>query len=133
MRSRIDPAGSAVVRALQALVLSFSVWLATVVRAADPQPRDLAAAYERAAIFQSARTLVSRLTLRPNWIAEGNAFWYLDDHWGEKTFILVDPDRNRRSPAFDHARLADGLSLASGRKYTANALPFEFFEYRDNR
>ncbi|MBL8270641.1 S9 family peptidase [Steroidobacter sp.] len=99
--------------------------------ASDMRGAELSAAYERAAQFQSARTLVSRETLQPNWIAQGNDFWYLDKYAGNKTFMRVDSARNRQAPAFDHSRLAAGLSSAAGKPFTANDLPFGYFEYRD--
>ena len=109
------------------------VWSGAVAaQAADAPGADLPAAYARAAVFQNARTLVSRLTLEPKWIAGGSRFWFLDEHDGDKTFIRVDPARNLQAPAFDHARLAAALSAATGKVFKANALPFDFFEYRDH-
>ena len=120
---------------MNTLSLSFVAMLTlSAVSPADAEgsSSDLSAAYARAAVFQNARTLVSRQTLEPKWIAEGNGFWYVDQHADEKTFVRVDPVRNRQGPAFDHPRLAAGLSAASGHSYTATDLPFDFFEYRDN-
>ena len=116
---------------LGAALLTAADLRAAEAQLSDPPGADLSAAYARAAVFQSARTLVSRLTLEPNWIAQGNGFWYVDKRGDDKTFIRVDPARNRQAPAFDHARLAVGLSSAAGEAYEANTLPFDFFEYRD--
>jgi dipeptidyl aminopeptidase/acylaminoacyl peptidase len=87
--------------------------------------------YERAARMQSAHTLVSRTSLNPNWIGQGDQFWYLDEHAGVKTFLRVDPARGTQRPAFDHARLAASISTAS-KAYSANDLPFDSIEFRDN-
>ena len=38
--------------------------------------------------------------------------------------MLVDPAKGTRAPAFDHAKLAAGLSAAATAKYEAGTLPF---------
>ena len=43
--------------------------------------------------------------------------------------MLVDADTQAKAPAFDHARLADALSTALGRKVTAAELPFNEFTF----
>jgi len=85
--------------------------------------------YQRAALMQSAHALVSRTSVEPRWIGQSDRFWYLDQHAGVKTFLRVDPARGTQEPAFDHVRLAAGLSAAAGKSYSASALPFSSFEY----
>lgn len=87
--------------------------------------------YKRAARFQDARKLVARTSLNPNWIGNSDRFWYLDDYRKIRTFMLVDPSSNSQRPAFDHKKLAAGLSEALGQSYAADALPFSAFEYID--
>ncbi len=84
--------------------------------------------YARAQGFLGAsmNPLVYGTGVRPNWV-EGGRFWYLNAYPGGNEFILVDPDDRSRERAFDHERLADALSQASGESYSAFDLPFSSF------
>jgi hypothetical protein len=48
-------------------------------------------------------------------------------------FLLIDPASGTRQPAFDHAKVAAGLSAASGKAYEASKLPFTEIEFASNR
>ena len=112
------------------LAFVFSAALTASGRAGD-SPRALTAAdYARAEKFMSANTspLVLRAGVRPTWLP-GDRFWYrnaLED--GKSEFILVDPKKKTRGPAFDHAAVAAALSKASGKSFDAARLPFLGFE-----
>ncbi len=86
--------------------------------------------YARAEKFMNYNTnpLVLRAGMRPTWLADGR-FWYrvTTENGGE--FILVDPARGTRGPAFDHAKLAAALSTAAGAKYEAFKLPFQQVDF----
>ena len=123
---------------LLALILVAGAWMTPV--CAQHPPAATLEDYRRAALLQNARTLVSRTRLQPNWIAQGDRFWYVDErgHEGDgraggknRTFVLVDPERNLQRPAFDHDRLAAGLSAAAGKAYLGHALPFTWFAYAE--
>jgi dipeptidyl aminopeptidase/acylaminoacyl peptidase len=88
-----------------------------------------AADYERAEKFLSYNTnpLVDRGSVRPNWLP-GDRFWYRTMTPTGSEFILVDPARGIRAPAFDHAKLAAALSAASNGKFEGARLPFFTFE-----
>lgn len=61
----------------------------------------------------------------PHWFAGETKFWYRNDlKDGQREFILVDAEKGTRSVAFDHTRLAAGLSKAAGVNYRAERLPF---------
>ncbi|MBL8983669.1 MAG: DPP IV N-terminal domain-containing protein, partial [Gemmatimonadetes bacterium] len=109
---------------------------ACVVTAAslDAQP-DMASRYSRAAAMlpQAAQSLVSGNQLDPRWL-DGDRFWYRGARGLGGEFIVVDPVRGTRAPAFDHARLAAALSVASDTAYTPTRLPFTEVEFaRDGR
>jgi dipeptidyl aminopeptidase/acylaminoacyl peptidase len=78
--------------------------------------------YERAESQMSAALspLVSRSGIRPNWMPD-DRFWYKED----SKFILFNPAKGSKSPAFDHDKLAAALSTAAGKSYTAATLPFD--------
>ncbi|WP_103027175.1 S9 family peptidase [Salinibacter altiplanensis] len=82
---------------------------------------------------------VHRMSVDPHWIGD-NAFWYrLDVEKGHR-FLLVEPSKQARRPAFDHERLAGALegaveaeSTSTGAPIEAYDLPFETFQHRDGR
>ncbi len=85
-----------------------------------------AAAYERAELMlgHNRSRLVFRADVNPQWIGDGTQFWYQVDTERGNEFVLVDPDRGLREPAFDHERLARALTTASGTRVEPSALPF---------
>ncbi|MCH7824174.1 MAG: hypothetical protein IH849_05180, partial [Acidobacteria bacterium] len=88
-----------------------------------------AADYEHAEGFLGANldSLVLRSGVSPNWLP-GERFWYRIAIADGNEFILGDPENGTREPAFDHARLAEALSEASGEAFEAYGLPFARFE-----
>jgi dipeptidyl aminopeptidase/acylaminoacyl peptidase len=59
---------------------------------------------------------------------EEDRFWYRNHLKDGFEFILVDPVRRTRAPAFDHDRLAAALSLAADTSYVGRKLPFQEIE-----
>jgi hypothetical protein len=104
----------------------FFLWIAGFAAALSAQPRVYTAAeYERAekALAGNVNPLIFRAGIRPTWLAD-ERFWYRVTTPEGSEFILVDPAKGARAPAFDHARLAAALSTATGSKYDAAHLPF---------
>ena len=101
---------------------TFFVSAATV---AQQRPALTAEDYARAERFMGYNTqaLVDHSPSQPNWLA-GDRFWYRVLTAQGSEFILVDPARKTRTPAFDQAKLAAALSAASGKTYEATRLPF---------
>ncbi|OGX88729.1 peptidase S9 [Hymenobacter glacialis] len=100
------------------------------VATAQQLPALTAQDYARAERFMGYNTqaLVDRSMGRPNWLAN-DRFWYRVMTAQGSEFMLVDPARKTRTPAFDHAKLAAGLSAASGQPYEAARLPFRSFTF----
>ncbi len=94
------------------------------------QTKFTAADYARAEKMMGYNTtsLVLRTGVRPNWLPD-ERFWYRVTMAGGAEFVLVDPAKGTRQPAFDHAKLAVALSTAAAKTYTADALPFQDIEY----
>ena len=69
---------------------------------------------------------------RPTWMADGR-FWYRDTGADGVTFVLVDPAKKTKGPAFDQAKLAAALTAAStdGTKFAAGSLPISEFTLSD--
>jgi dipeptidyl aminopeptidase/acylaminoacyl peptidase len=98
------------------------------------RPRLTAEDYQRAERWMNYNTtpLVFRATVRPNWLPD-DRFWYRNTIPGGSEFVLVDPARASREPAFDHRALAAALSKAANFNYTATTLPFTQFEFVNDR
>src|SRR4051794_242827 len=94
------------------------------------QPRALTADdYARAEKFMGYNTtpLIYRNAVRPNWLAD-ERFWYRVTTPAGSEFIVVDPTKGTRAPAFDHAKLAVALTAVANQKYEPTALPFTDIE-----
>src|SRR5262245_33867855 len=89
--------------------------------------------YGRAERFlgYNANPLVLRAGVRPNWLPD-DRFWYRLTTEKGVEFILVDPARSARGPAFNQTKVARALSQASGAKYEPFRLPFTAFIFEDN-
>src|SRR6266478_6071643 len=89
--------------------------------------------YARAerALGPATGRLVSGIPGRPSWLADGRASYRVSTATGWQ-FVLVDPRRRTRGPAFDHARLAEALSPAMGQRVTGDSLPFSSFDLSPN-
>jgi dipeptidyl aminopeptidase/acylaminoacyl peptidase len=89
--------------------------------------------YQRAERFLNWNTsdLIAGDQVNPNWMPDGNRFWYRNKTGGGSEFIMVDPVRNAKAPVFDHARLAAAMSLAADTAYVGYKLPFQSFEFVD--
>lgn len=89
--------------------------------------------YEHAENFLSYNTqkYIDHGNINPNWLA-GDKFWYRVLTSQGSEFILVDPAKATKAPAFDQQKLAAALSTATGKNYTAWMLPFQFFSYTDD-
>jgi dipeptidyl aminopeptidase/acylaminoacyl peptidase len=88
-----------------------------------------AADYARAEKFMgyNTRPLVFGAGVRATWLPD-ERFWYRKTTAEGIEFLMVDPARGTRAPAFDHSRLAAALSAAAGASYDAHHLPFTAFD-----
>ncbi|PYS26897.1 MAG: S9 family peptidase, partial [Acidobacteria bacterium] len=86
--------------------------------------------YSRAEKFMGYNTnpLVLHAGVRPTWLPD-ERFWYRVATENGNEFVLIDPARGTRNPAFDHAKVAAALTAASGTTYTAYRLPFQQFDF----
>ena len=101
---------------------------------AAQQPKTITAAdYARAekSMGYNTNSLVTGGYVSPNWMA-GDRFWYREATPRGAEFLLVDPARGTKAPAFNHAKVAAALSAVSGERYTADSLPFFSIELSDD-
>lgn len=89
--------------------------------------------YERAESFMgyNAAQYIDNGNVYSNWLAN-DKFWYANTSVKGTEFILVDPAKKTRAAAFDHQRLATELSVATGKKYEANKLPFSTIGFAED-
>jgi dipeptidyl-peptidase 4 len=90
--------------------------------------------YDRANSFRERfNNKILNERLNPNWIGQGNQFWYLKQ-LGPKQyeFILVDAVKKTKKPAFDHELLAKALTVKFQRPFNAKQLPFQSFQFSPN-
>lgn len=69
----------------------------------------------------------------PEWLGDALRFWYRKSVEGGDAFVLVDAEAQQKRPAFDHERLAEALSAATGEDYTGVTLPFRSIEFVDGQ
>jgi len=109
-------------------MLSLGAFISTAALSAQA---DMRAAYERAEMLQGdgISDRLYGMSVQPNWIGGQSRFWYRAVGPNGSEFVLIDAERGTRHPAFDHEKLARGLSSLTGRKYSAGALPMQRFEF----
>jgi dipeptidyl-peptidase 4 len=117
---------------LAGLVTAAIVCLAVplVAGQASPVRQFTAADYARAERFlaPATTTLVVGLNIQANWLNDGR-FWYRRIGSGINEFVLVDPVKKSRPPAFDHAKVAAVLPSVAGRSTDPRNLPFTVLEF----
>lgn len=106
--------GKSMVRVKILSVAVVGLLASMAITATAQQDRQLTTAdYARAESFMNYKVnpLVYHSVETPVWMSDGR-FWYRD-HGPEGTdFILVDPAKKTKGPAFDHAKLASALNAA---------------------
>ncbi|HUF51588.1 MAG TPA: DPP IV N-terminal domain-containing protein [Longimicrobiales bacterium] len=111
--------------------LAAAVLLAGAASAGAAQTPD----YHRAEQFLgwNSTLMVAGDVVAPNWLDDGNRFWYRNKTGAGTEFMLVDPTTNVQRPVFDHARLAAAMSLAKDTAYEPHKLPFTTFNFEKAR
>src|SRR5262249_13421243 len=84
-----------------------------------------AADYDRAnGLRAKYEALAANIPGPVGWIGSTTRFWYRNVDRGKVEFIMFDAALRQKRPAFDHEKLAAGLSKATGVSYGATRLPF---------
>jgi dipeptidyl aminopeptidase/acylaminoacyl peptidase len=77
----------------------------------------------------NADRLVSGDQVNPQWLKDGNRFWYRNKTANGAEFVLVDPAAASRALLFDHVKLAQAMTSASDTAFDGNKLPFQTFRF----
>lgn len=64
-----------------------------------------------------------------HWIADQDRFWYRQETKGGALFWIVDAATGKRTPAFDHERMAKGMSRVLKRKIAPDGLGISGFTF----
>ncbi len=113
-----------------ALLAGAAIGLAAV--SAIAQQRFTTEDYARAEKFMNYNTnpLVYG-AVRPTWLKDDRV-WYRKTSASGSEFIVADPARGTRQPAFDHAKLAAALSSAANSTFDATRLPFTEIDFSED-
>lgn len=88
--------------------------------------------YQRAQYFINPnQSKVYEAYIIPNWIKEGDAFWYEKKGIDVKEYFLVDPRNKSKEPLFNRHDLAKKLQESSSDTIDANDLPIRKLKYDD--
>ena len=113
--------------------MAIKALLAICVSACFCSAQGTRADYDRALkLRETFQNLSTDIADPGSWIADSTHFVYRKSlSGGRQQFLLVDATTALKQPAFDHARLADSLSKASGVAYTPEKLPFTSVKFID--
>src|SRR6476646_10445962 len=114
MPTRLSPFA----RSIRVIALTTAL-LVTAVAAFAQQARQVTdSEYARAERFLAPAVYPQVFGARvvPAWLS-GDRFWYMNTTPTGTEFIIIDPVRKTRTPAFDQARIAAALSAATGKSY----------------
>src|SRR5262245_50152388 len=106
----------------------FACVAAAAVLAGTAFAQGTAADYERA----KYEALPVNVPGPANWSEKTSRFWYRRTVRDGSQFVVFDAETKDKRPAFDHQKIADALSAATGNKYTAIKLPFNAIAFADN-
>ncbi|HYW49827.1 MAG TPA: DPP IV N-terminal domain-containing protein, partial [Gemmatimonadaceae bacterium] len=115
---------------VRAVALLFAVALRAEAQATvSSPPREIR--YDRAEqllTWNSAR-LVTGDEVQPQWMKDGQRFWYRNKIRQGAEFVVVDPVRAARETLFDNAKLAAAISTAADTSIDPAKLPFRTFRF----
>ncbi len=125
-------------RKLAASLLVYQILFCPIAAIAQSAPVKFTAAdYARAEKFMSYNTAPLLLNnspgglgagIRATWV-DGERLWYKVNRANGTEFVVVDPQKGSKSAAFDHTKLAAGLSTVAGTKYDGAKLPFDTLDF----
>lgn len=76
--------------------------------------------------------LVHSTSVTPNWLKNGNRFWYQYKTTNGSKYYLVDADKKTKTELFDNAKMAKWLTEITKDPYDAQHLPKFNFEFVNN-
>ena len=114
----------------RAVILLTAVALRAGAQASAPSAaRDVR--YDRAEQLLSwnSTRMVTGDEVQPQWMKDGQRFWYRNKIRQGAEFVVVDPARGARDLLFDNAKLAAAISTAADTSIDPTKLPFRTFRF----
>ncbi len=84
--------------------------------------------------FQRAMRFTAHIeggTITPNWMPDGESFWYSEGGLKDRVFLVQRPDGEGPRPLFDRERVRAAIEEATGRAPRGEGIPFGSFTFRD--
>lgn len=105
------------------LGLSVAMLLCGGMAIAQGTVEDYNRAYSLREKFSANKVFYSNVT--PTWIEGTHQFWYVRNTPEGRIYVSVNADKKGRKELFDHSRLADALTKASGKEVKSSAINLE--------
>lgn len=105
------------------LGLSVAMLLCGGMAIAQGTVEDYNRAYSLREKFSANKIFYSNVT--PAWIEGTHQFWYVRNTPEGRMYVSVNTDKKGRKELFDHSRLADALTKASGKEVKSSAINLE--------
>ena len=119
---------------LQRYSLRGAAVLALIALSAVASAQGTLADYQRAMTLRDRQqNLALNVVDQQRWVANTHKLTYRRTVKGGHEFVLVDAGTKAKTPAFDHARLAESLTAALERPIKPVELPFNQFTFTDER
>ncbi len=77
----------------------------------------------------NAARLVTGDEVAPQWLKDGNRFWYRNKTRTGADYVVINPFTNTRGLLFENARLAAVMSVAADTAFDPDRLPFRAFRF----
>lgn len=90
---------------------------------AQGELEDFNRAYAAPKVFSPRNVYYSNV--QPVWLSGIPAFWYVREMPGKREYVVVDASGKKRTPLFDHKRLAASLSASAGKRVSPDSLYLE--------
>ena len=100
--------------------------------AAAPLPAQVTYARAEQLLSWNTDRQVSGDQVNPQWLKDGNRFWYRNKTSNGAEFVLIDPVTNARRLLFDHVKLAQAMTFAADTAFDGNKLPFQTFKFTND-
>ena len=100
--------------------------------AAAPLPAQVTYARAEQLLSWNTDRQVSGDQVNPQWLKDGNRFWYRNKTSNGAEFVLIDPVANARRLLFDHVKLAQAMTWAADTAFDGNKLPFQTFKFTND-
>lgn len=100
----------------------------------SPEPEPVRANYQLASRFspEKLRKMIFSTNVSPNWLKQGDQFWYVYETSEGKKWYLVDPAQRKKEPLFDNADFAAQLTRIVKDPYDAQNIDIRGLRFNED-